>query len=66
MPENVIRNGVSYIEYTQQELDKIRLDNHIREMVSRGRFYGSADAPTYPSSNFDRRTPLTKRYRRNS
>lgn len=66
MPEKVIRDGISYLEYTPQELDKIRLDNFIGDMVKRGRFYGGTDAPVYPSTNVGRTTPLPNRFRRNS
>jgi hypothetical protein len=36
MPTHIFRNGKLYIEYTPQELDKLRLDREIEDMKKNG------------------------------
>lgn len=49
MPTNITRDGQSYTEYNPTELDELRLERDIDDMIRRGRYKNVTESKHVPS-----------------
>lgn len=64
MPEKVQRDGRTYTEYSPHELDQIRLDATVDDMIKRGRFRSSTEERTMPSTDIGSGASLRRHFNR--